>query len=120
MIATSDQENTPAAAVVLFAENDDLSIIFGTHPTRKYRNLKANPKAAIVMTRDFVAVQLHGIARELQGQEAIAAQKQFMAKHPEADQHMMAGSVFFSFTPNWIRYLDTGAKPPKTFESAVS
>lgn len=119
VLATADAQASPGAAVVLFAEEPTGSVIFGTHPTRKYRNLKANPQTAMVITREFVAVQMHGKAVELQGEEAAQAQKLFMAKHPEADKHMMEGSVFFRFTPSWARHINTGVKPPAQWEAEL-
>lgn len=116
VLATADNQGAPGAAVVLFAEEPSGSIIFGTHPTLKYRNLQANPQAAMVVTRGFIAVQLHGQAVELQGQASSQAEKLFLTKHPEADRHMVEGSIFFRFTPTWVRYLDTGVKPPMKWE----
>lgn len=116
VLATADHLGAPSAAVVLFATEPDGTIIFGTHQTRKYRNLKDNPQAALVVTRDYTAIQMHGTATELQGADAAAAKQFFMAKHPEADQHMMAGSLFFRFSPSWLRYIDTGVKPPIQWE----
>lgn len=116
VLATADTTGQPAAAVVLFANDDDFAIIFGTHPTRKYRNLKANPRAAVVLTKDWQQVQLHGSAVELSGEAAQTAKVLFLAKHPDMDRHLMDGSVFFRLTPQWIRYMDTGQQPPVQWE----
>ncbi len=116
VIATADTSGNPAAAVVLFAEESYLSVIFGTHPTRKYQNLKSNPLAAFVFHKDWWQIQAHGSVVELSGADARAAGQLFGQKHPEMDQHLMAGSVFFRFTPTWIRYMNTGAKPPEQWE----
>ena len=49
VIATSDKDNNPEAALVGFAAADDLSLVFGTYTTtRKFRNLQNNPRVAIV------------------------------------------------------------------------
>ncbi len=116
VLATADAAGNPAAAAVLFAHDDDFNIIFGTHPTRKYRNLKANPRAAVVLTKDWQQIQLHGSVVELTGVEGQTAQQLFMAKHPDMDRHLMEGSVFFRLTPDWIRYMDTGRQPPTQWE----
>ena len=108
----------PAAAVVLFAADTDLSIIFATHPTRKYKNLKANPRAAFAMTKGMTALQAHGAAEELSGASARAASDVFFQKHPEMDQHLVEGSVFFRFKPDWARYMDMGAMPWEQWEVA--
>ena len=115
-IATSDPTGNPAAAVVLFAADTDLSIIFATHPTRKYKNLKANPQAAFAMTKGMTALQAHGAAEELSGASARAASDVFLQKHPEMDQHLVEGSVFFRFKPDWARYMDMGAMPWEQWE----
>lgn len=116
VLATADPTATPAAAVVLFAAEDDLGIIFATHPTRKYRNLKANPQAAMAMTRDLTAIQIHGSAVELIGRESEAAEALFLKKHPEMDKRLVQGSVFFRLRPNWVRYIDIRPQPWEQWE----
>lgn len=111
VISTCDREGNPAAAVVLFAEDGDLSLVFGTHPTRKYQNLKANPKAAFAMTQGMTALQIHADVHELSGQAAEEARSLFLKKHPEMDQHLVEGSVFFRARPNWLRYMDMSQRP---------
>lgn len=119
ILATADLKAVPAAAVVLFAADKQGKIIFGTHPSRKYKNLKANPESAIVFTTGMIALQMHGRAVELTGAEAATGQSTFMIKHPEADKHLIEGTVFFLFTPSWLRYMDMGAVPMTTFEGKV-
>lgn len=118
VLATCSNDE-PAAAVVLFAHDDKFDIIFGTHPTRKYKNMQANPKVAMALTKDWSEIQLHGPVQELAGDEAEAAKQLFMAKHPEMDQHMMAGSVFFRLSPSWVRYMDTAQKPPEQWDVTI-
>lgn len=116
VIATADANGRPAAAVILFAHDDQFRIIFGTHPSRKFTNLQANPRAALVLSKDWSAIQLHGPVIPLTGADSEAAMKLFMAKHPEMDQHMVAGSTFFCLTPEWMRFMDTSKRPPEQWE----
>ncbi len=120
VIATADTENTPAAAVVLFVVEDNLSFLFGTHPTRKYRNLKMNPKVAFVVASGYASAQLHGLAVELSGDDLAQAGKIFIAKHPEMNKHMLEGTVFFRFSPTWVRFTNNGAQPPEVWETEFS
>lgn len=120
VIATADAQGTPGAAVVLTMVTDELQVIFGTHPTRKYTNLKENPKAAFAFSKDWMSVQMHGVTEELSGERLDTMKAQFQARHPEMDQHMFEGSAFFCFTPTWIRYMNTGAKPPEMWEATLT
>lgn len=117
VIATANAEAVPGAAVVLYAEQDDLSLIFGTHQTRKYDCLKVNPAAAFAVSKGMQAIQLHGHA--VAAPDQAAAQATFMVKHPEMNQQLVAGSIFFVFTPNWLRYLDYGVQPPEQWEVTI-
>lgn len=117
IVATASKQGIPSAAVVLFAEQDDGSLIFGTHPTRKYENLMANPAASFVVSKGMEAIQFHGHAEQSADQET--AKKMFMKKHPEMDQHLLLGSIFFHFTPSWVRYLNYGVQPPIQWETEL-
>lgn len=117
VIATADQDATPGAAVILFAETPDLEIIFGTPPTRKYQNLKQNRKAALAFTKEWQSLQMHGTAVELAGAELANLRQLFIAKHPGHDRHMLGDSAFFKFTPSWIRYMDNSHTPRRFWEA---
>lgn len=118
VIATTDRQCMPGAAVILFAETPDLDIIFGTHPTRKYHNLKQNPKAALAFSKGWQSLQMHGAAVELSGPELERMKALFVVKHPEYDRHVLTGSVFFKFTPQWMRFMDNGSEPPVRWEAS--
>lgn len=120
VIATADAQATPGAAVVLTAVTDDLQVVFGTHPTRKYTNLKENSKVAFAFSKDWMSIQMHGVAEELSGEKLETLKTFFTQRHPEMDQHMFEGSAFFCFTPTWIRYMNTGAKPPEMWETTLT
>ena len=120
VVATADAEATPGAAVVLVTVTDDLQVIFGTHPTRKYMNLKANAKAAFAFSKDWMSIQMHGSAEELSGEKLDQMKALFIERHPGYDQHLLEGSAFFCFTPQWVRYMDNGAKPPVMWEAVFS
>lgn len=117
VVATASAMAVPGAAVILYAEQPDLSLIFGTHKTFKYKNLKANSAAAFAISKGMQAIQMHGQAVEELNQ--VAAKNLFSIKHPEMDQHLLAGSVFFRFTPGWVRYLDYGNRPPIQWEAEL-
>lgn len=120
VIATADASGAPAAAVVLFANDDELQVIFGTHPSRKFQNLQANPRAAFVLTKDWQQIQLHGPVQQLAGGEAETAAALFAQKHPEMDKQLLAGTVFFRLTPAWIRFMNTAKQPPEQWEVALT
>ncbi len=116
VIATADKKGNPAAAVILFAEVDNLTLLFGTHPTKKYENLVENPKVALAMTKDLRAVQYHGYAEPLGGEEVNQAKALFAKKHPSMTDQLVEGSIFFRITPTWLRYIDMNVQPWEQWE----
>lgn len=100
VISTSGPDGQPEAAVVEFGETDDLELIFDTFTTsRKYKNLKTNPKVACVIGwDDDITVQYEGVAEEVRGDEA---------KRWDKEEEI----TYFKITPTWIRYSDLTKHP---------
>src|SRR6185369_13519133 len=86
VISTVDSEgNKPEAAVVGFAENENLELIFGTSTTtRKYKNIQGNSMVACVIGWDgrFGTVQYEGMVRELSKEESGEYSALLIAKNP--------------------------------------
>jgi len=95
VLATQDARQ-PYTSLVAFAATPDLKfLLFATaRETRKYANIKANSRVAMLMdTRsnrdaDFhaaVAITATGAAVEARGAQRARLQKAFLAKHPHLD-----------------------------------
>lgn len=121
VISTVDIENNkPESAVIAFAENESLEIIFGTsNKTRKYRNLQKNQNVSFVIGWDANTgtVQYEGIARELSGQESSQYSSILITKNPRSEKFVhKEDQRYFLVKPTWIRLLDMTKNPDETFE----
>lgn len=113
-ISTIDLNAAPQSALVGFGQTDDFQIIFGTSNTsRKYANIGADPRVAIVIGWDSTqTIQYEGEARELQGEEAVAMSEIYFVKHIEARKYRdLADQRYFLVEPTWLRYTDLAHTP---------
>ncbi len=94
MLATEGEGGQPHASLMAFASLADLrSLVFGTYRgTRKYGNLKSNPRVALLVDGRHLpeavfgsapVVTVVGEARELGGREREVAAGLLLARHPE-------------------------------------
>lgn len=121
VISTIDAEgNKPEAACIAFAELDTLELIFGTsNKTRKYKNITTNPNVSFVIgwSDEKGTIQYEGIARELEGEEAIVHGKILADKNENARAFLTNESQrYFLVRPNWIRLVDKAAVPEERLE----
>ncbi len=121
VLGTIGPDGTPQSALVGIAVTPELEIVFDTvKPSRKYRNLSANPAASFVVgcTRE-VTVQFEGIAEELSGTELARCQRVYFEKFKDApDRLSWPGICYFVVRPRWIRYSDFFKRPPEIAEWA--
>ena len=108
-LATTSSDLQPEAAVVGIAITPDLEIVFDTvRASRKYRNLLAQPKVAIVIgMKNEVTTQYEGVAVELGGgPEDDGYREAYYAVFPEGRERAATweGLVHFVVRPGWIRY----------------
>jgi general stress protein 26 len=109
VLATAGENGQPEAALMGFAVTPGLEIIFDTvKSSRKYPNLKKNPKVAFVIgCTTEVTVQYEGIAEELEGAELAKYQGDYFAKFPDGTARMSwPGITYFVVRPKWVRYCD--------------
>jgi len=109
VLATVGENGQPEAALMGFAVTPELEIIFDTvKSSRKYPNLKKNPRVAwVVGCTTEVTVQYEGIAEELEGGELAKYQKTYFAKFPDGPaRQSWPGITYFVVRPKWVRYCD--------------
>lgn len=109
VISTVGPGGQPEAAVMGISETPRLELIFGTYATsRKYQNLKRNPKVAFAIGWEGgVTIQYEGVAAELSGKAAEAAMRAHTKKLPSAKKYAaLPFQRYFKVSPTWIRYLD--------------
>jgi hypothetical protein len=112
----------PQAAVVGFAVNDELEIVFDTmETTRKYRNLHVDPRIALVIGWDDESTaQIEGVADFPTGDELERARECYFAAHPDGRARLAwPGITHVRVRPTWIRYSDFAKDPPHIVEISV-
>ena len=119
VMATVAPDGMPEAAVIEFAETEDLELIFDTFTTyRKYQNLKNNPRVAFVIGWDEnITVQYEGVAEELTGENLDKYKQIYFTKNPDAQKwQKFQETTWFKIKPKWVRYRDGNVTPPTEHE----
>ena len=109
VLATVNSAGQPEAALMGYAVTPELEIIFDTVKTsRKYPNLKQNPRVAWVIgcVRE-ITVQYEGVAEELTGEDLVKYKKTYFAAFPDGPaRESWPGITYFVVRPSWVRYCD--------------
>lgn len=111
----------PQAAVVGFAVSDSLEFVFDTlQTTRKYGNIIADPRVALVIGWDDRTVQVEGVADVPQGAERNRMRECYFEAHPDGRERLLwPGLVHVRVIPTWLRYSDFRVTPEKLIEFEV-
>ena len=113
--ATSSLDGKPEVATIEYYADEKFNLYFESFPTyRKYHNIKSNPLASVVITRNQKTLQMDGEVKELDGGDAEWAKQKLIERFGRGVGYLHAPDVlFFRFTPTWIRVLVDGSYPPK-------
>lgn len=114
--ATVAPNGAPQAAVVGFAVSDELEIVFDTLDTaRKYRNLRADPRVALVIGwDDEITVQIEGVADFPTGQELARIRECYFLAYPDGRERLAwPGITHVRVRPAWVRFSDYTQDPPR-------
>ena len=108
VLSTIAPNGAPQSAVVGIAVAPNLSIVFDTlKSTRKYANLKADPRCSMVIWEGEVTVQYEGIATEPEGEALTEAKGIYFPTWPSCVEHQnWPGITWFLISPMCIRYSD--------------
>ena len=119
--ATSHVDGGPQAAVVGIAITDDCEIVFDTVTTsRKYQNLRRDPRCALVVWQGEQTVQIEGVADVPEGDELERVRACYLAAFPEGRERMQwPDIVYVRVRPRWARASDFAATPPRITELAL-
>lgn len=118
--ATADKDGKPIAATMAYAVDDEMVFYLETsNKSRKYKNLLANPKAAIVIgvANELPTVQVDGELTVFEGEDAINARNFIVKQHPEWEGYFLGPDrnpeeVYFSVKPIRVCYSDFTKEPP--------
>jgi len=122
VLATVDERGRPEAALMGFAVTPELEIIFDTvKSSRKYPNLKCNPRVAwVIGCTTEVTVQYEGVAEELEGEELAKYKKTYFAAFPDGPaRESWPGITYFVVRPKWVRYCDYDPKKRRIEEKEI-
>lgn len=107
-VVATTQAGAPEAAVVAFTPLGNQKLVFATDvDTRKFANLQADPRIAVVVGWDGWSIQLEGQVRVATSDEVPELERQHIARNPAAIKY--AGSVsqrYMIVTPTWARLTD--------------
>lgn len=109
VLSTVTDSGQPQSALMGMAVTPRLEIIFDTvKSSRKYPNLKKNPRVAwVVGCTTEVTVQYEGVAEELAGEELATYKKTYFAASPDGPvRESWPGITYFVVRPTWVRYCD--------------
>jgi len=112
--ATVAPDGAPQAAVVGFAVSDDLELVFDTlTSTRKYLNLCADPRIALVIGWDERTAQIEGLVDFPTGAELTRIRECYFVAYPDGrDRLAWPGITHARVRPTWLRYSDFTREPP--------
>lgn len=118
VISSVNASGNPQSAMVGFAQNKNLEIIFGTDmTTRKAQNLSNNHNVAIVVNGNEYNLQYEGKAKQIEGEELEKMQKIFFKKIPGLKKYaQLTNQIYFKVTPTWLRFIDHTYSPGKVSE----
>ena len=107
-------DGSPHSAVLGIAVTPDLEIVFDTvSSSRKYRDLKGDPRCSLVVWTGEVTLQYEGIAAEPSGDDLDRYKEAYFKKLPDGRaRQSWPGIAYFVVRPKWIRYSDFDARPP--------
>ena len=117
--ATVGRDGAPQAAVVGIAVSDELEIIFDTLvSTRKYANLRTNPRVALVVGWDDEATaQVDGVADFPDGEALERARACYFSVYPDGRERLAwEGITHVVVKPERVRFSDFKARPPRFVE----
>ncbi len=118
-VVSTVHDGAPQAAVVGIAVGDDLEIIFDTLTTsRKYQNVRADPRVALVIGWDAEqTAQLEGVADFPTGAELTACKQVYFAAWPDGPEREAWPNIdYVRVRPRWVRFSDFGAVPERVAE----
>lgn len=107
VLATACANGAPEAALVGVAVSEDLELIFDTtDATRKYPNLKRDPRIAFVFGGDGEeTLQYEGVADEPAGAELARLKEIYFAAFPDGvTRQDWPGLTYFRVRPKWLRF----------------
>jgi uncharacterized pyridoxamine 5'-phosphate oxidase family protein len=109
---------SPQAAVVGVAVTEALDLIFDTLSTsRKYANLRTDPRVALTVWDGAQTVQYEGVADLPDGADLDACKRVYFEAWPDGpEREKWPDIAYVRVRPRWIRFSDFGQTPARIEE----
>ncbi len=116
--ASVTADGAPQAAVIGFVVSDAGELFFDTSKaSRKYLNLKRDPRIALVVGWDERTVQYEGTADEPTGAELARLKASYFAAFPDGpSRESWPDIAYVRVRPRWLRFSDFTGPAPKLSE----
>ncbi|HEV2340598.1 MAG TPA: pyridoxamine 5'-phosphate oxidase family protein [Candidatus Acidoferrales bacterium] len=122
-LATLSPEGAPQAALLGVAVSDELELVLDTlETTRKFRNIRRDPRVALVFGKaggyvfgkqDERTLQYEGVAEIPAGEDLKRAQALYFRLFPEGRERLKWPHITYILArPTWIRFSDYNRNPP--------
>jgi len=116
ILSTSSLDGKPESAAMNYCEIKNGKLYFYCYyDTRKYPNLKNNPRVSVVVYNEPDYIQMDGTIKELSEIKAKQARKKLIKKHGRVEYHSDKRCRYFLFKPNWIS-VRTDPTYPATYQ----
>jgi Pyridoxamine 5''-phosphate oxidase. len=113
-LATASPDGVPEAATVRFVASEGFDVYINSATNyRKYANMTANPRVAVVVDGDAGNLQLEGRATELHGDDAESFRERYVEKYGPSQYLTHETSTCFAIETDWARLLVDGRFPPE-------
>lgn len=118
VLSSVGPEGAPQAALVGYGVSDTLELVFDTlTSTRKYRNLRADSRAALVVSAGERTVQLEGNVDFPEGAELERLKTVYFGPYPDGRERLAwPGITHGRVRLTWARLSDYTAEPPRIVE----
>lgn len=111
--ATVHDSGAPQAATIGIVTSDQLEIFFDTsNQSRKYLNVRRDPRIALVVTVAEATAQIEGVADEPTGEELAGLKQLYFATFPDGrEREAWPDIAYVRVRPTWARFSDFAAGP---------
>ncbi|REJ05934.1 pyridoxamine 5'-phosphate oxidase family protein [Microbacterium bovistercoris] len=117
VVATVSPDGAPEAALVGLAALDDGTLIFNTpDDARKVANLRADARAAVVVSAGDVSVQAEGSATIAEDAERERIGGAYEGRFP-GSRAFADGFLVVAVRPDWVRVYDARPRPAVVAEA---
>ena len=109
VLSTCNLKNKPESAVMCQVTGNDYSVyLFTSKNSRKYYNIDANKKVALVVggLRDDPSVQITALAQILDKTDSAKASTLITKAHPKWEQYFSKTTRFLKIIPKRAQYSD--------------